>query len=76
MAEIVIDASLALHAIMASHEYSAQARKFLADHADARIIAPPLFESEADSNLRRMIGALKIAPDTARVGAVARCLAA
>jgi predicted nucleic acid-binding protein len=60
MAEIVIDASLALHAIMAGHEYNAQARRFLSDNAAVRLIAPPLFESEADSNLRRMISALKI----------------
>jgi predicted nucleic acid-binding protein len=60
MAEIVIDASMALHAIMAGHEYNAQARRFLSDNAAVRFIAPPLFESEADTNLRRMISALKI----------------
>jgi len=66
MAEIVMDASLALHAILTAHEYHATARRFLTDNAAARFIAPPLFESEADSNLRRMMSALKIAPDTAR----------
>ncbi len=65
MAEIVIDASLALHATMAGHEYNAQARRFLSDNATARLLAPPLFEAEADSNLRRMISALKIKPGAA-----------
>ncbi len=66
MAEIVIDASLALHAIMAGHEYNAQARRFIADNAAARFIAPPLFESEADSNLRRMIAAQRITAPAAQ----------
>jgi predicted nucleic acid-binding protein len=66
MAEIVIDASLALHAIMVSHKYSTLARQFLADNAAVRLIAPPLFESEADSNLRRMITTGKINPDAAK----------
>ncbi len=65
MTEIVIDASLALHVIMAGHEYNAQAQRFIADNAAARFIAPPLFESEADSNLRRMITAQRIAPAAA-----------
>jgi predicted nucleic acid-binding protein len=62
MAEIVIDASLALHAILTAHEYHATARRFLTDNAAARFIAPPLFESEADSNARRMTRALKMTP--------------
>lgn len=65
MAEIVIDASLALHIIMAGHEYNAQARRFLSDNAAARLLAPPLFEAEADTNLRRMISREKIKADTA-----------
>jgi predicted nucleic acid-binding protein len=71
--EAVVDASVAVNLALPGHPYHPQARRLLADLADAGIviIAPPLYESEADSTLRRLVhlGALE-----ATAGAAAQAI--
>jgi predicted nucleic acid-binding protein len=54
---IAIDASLAINFIMPAQPYHAQANALLRSWAveQASLVAPPLFESEADSVIRRYL---------------------
>lgn len=64
MNEIVIDACLALHFIFPSHSYHPHVNKFFVDYARYVLIAPPLFQAEADSNLRYMMTLGKYTPQS------------
>ena len=55
MDEVVIDASLALNFLIPQHPYYQQTRRFFVDYAAYELIAPALYEAEADSNLLKMI---------------------
>lgn len=56
MSEFVIDASLAAAFAVPGEPQNAKARALILDLAkqNARLIAPPLFEAEADSIIRRL----------------------
>lgn len=55
--EVVIDANLAVRFAVKGEPYSRKARRFIADCAKTGrvLIAPPLYESEADSVVRRRV---------------------
>jgi len=55
--EVVIDANLAVRFAVKGEPYRQKARRFIADcgSAGVALIAPPLYESEADSVLRQRV---------------------
>lgn len=55
--KIVIDANLAINVVLRGHPYHHQAQRFFADCAQTGrlLLAPPLYESESDSVIRRFV---------------------
>jgi predicted nucleic acid-binding protein len=72
MAEIVIDASLAAAFALPDEAMYAKARALIASLAkeNAQLIAPPIFESEADSIIRRNVY-LEVLDESAGAAALA-----
>jgi predicted nucleic acid-binding protein len=66
--EVVTDANVWLHAALPMHPYHAQALRLITDCVTARIklLAPPLWESETDSGIRRALALHHITPKAAQ----------
>lgn len=65
--EIVIDANMAIRFAIKGEPHRQKVRRFFADCAqrDVLLVAPPLYESEADSVIRRRVHHNKMTPSAA-----------